>query len=308
MQRNTITRRDLLLAKPAHTTERDFQPVQTPTGDFFRQRLRHIPRIDPAFWAFGLGGLAAKPLVIPYETFMTLPTVELCATLVCVGSTPAHPLMSSARWRGVPLAALLADAQPKPEARFAQWYGADGYTTFTELSRLGEAILAYEMNGEPLPPEHGFPVRLIVPGVYGYKMPKWIQRLQLTDAPANGFWEQRGCSANGDVLTLSAITAPRHLESVRGPVVFEGFAFAGARLIAGVDISIDDGPWMPVPLGAAIPYTWRPWRITWTPPAPGNYRVKVRATDSDGFIQPAAAPAFPDGSTAIQTIIIRVTA
>lgn len=307
MQRNTITRRDFLLAAPARAAERDFQPTYTPNGDFFHQRLRHLPQINPAFWAFGLGGFVGRPLVIPYDEFMALPSIEFSATIACVGSTPARPLIASARWRGVPLSALLAQAQPKPEARFVQCYGADGYTTYLELPRLADAILAYEMNGEPLPPEHGFPVRLIVPGAYGYKMPKWIQRLQLTDTPVNGFWEERGCSANGDVLTLSAITSPRHLESVRGPVLFEGIAYAGARLIAGVDISIDDGPWMPAPLGAAVPYTWTPWRIAWMPPGPGDYLVKVRATDGGGFTQPEGARAFPNGSTAIQSIIVRVT-
>ncbi|MBI5669056.1 MAG: molybdopterin-dependent oxidoreductase [Chloroflexi bacterium] len=307
MQRN-LSRRSFLHLPSASDSGAPAIPAETPTEAFYHQHLRHVPPVDPAFWAFSLGGMVQRPLVIRYDELLALPAIELPATLVCIGSTPAKPLIGHARWRGVRLQSLLDQVAPDDRADFAQFYSADGYTTFVERARLAEAILAYEMNGAPLLPEHGYPVRLIVPGLYGYKMPKWIQRLQLTDTPVNGFWEGRGWSASGVAQTLSAIVSPRHLESVSGEVTFTGFAYAGERAVTSVEISIDDAPWMPVPVEAGAPYSWTTWRITWAPPAPGDYLVKVRATDSSGFTQPEDTTAFPNGSTAIQRIIVRVTA
>lgn len=305
MQQN-INRRDFLLLKPQPT---DTTLPDTDTASaLFRQHLRHVPQVDPAFWALSLGGLVSKPLVFTYQQFLALPSVTLPVTLACVGSTPEHPLIGHALWRGVPLRSLLDQARPDAGAGYIQCYSADGYTTYIERDRLEQAVLAYSMNGQPLPLEHGCPVRLVVPGLYGYKMPKWLQRLQVTDTPVNGFWEGRGWSAEGTAQTTSAIFSPRHLEAVSGEVMFSGVAYAGERDIARVEISIDDGPWMPVPFEAAARYSWTPWQTRWTPPCPGDYRVRVRATDSAGFTQPDTGRAFPHGSTAVQSIIIRVTA
>lgn len=309
MQRK-LTRRDFLNLHPSSSDSGAPAVLSddTPTEAFFRQHLRHVPPVDPAFWAFTLGGLVQRPLVIRYDDLLALPAVEIPATLVCVGSTPARPLIGHARWRGVRLQSLLEQAAPQEQAQYAQFYSADGYTTFIKRERLEPVVLAYEMNGAPLLPEHGFPVRLVAPGLYGYKMPKWIQRLQMTDTPVNGFWEGRGWSASGAAQTLSGLTSPRHQEWVSGEITFSGFAYAGERVVTGVEISIDDAPWMPVAIEAGAPYSWTTWRITWTPPAPGDYLVKVRATDSGGFTQPEDSPAFPDGSTAVQRLIVRVTA
>lgn len=267
-----------------------------------------MPQVDTAFWALSLGGLVSQPAVFRYDELIALPSVEIPATLTCVGSTPNNPLVGHARWRGVLLESLLDAIEPDAKAAYVQFYSADGYTTFIERARLSRALLAYEMNGEPLPPEHGFPLRLVMPGLYGYKMPKWIQRVQLAETPANGFWEERGWSASGEAQTMSGIFTPRHLEPVSGDVTFTGFAYAGERRITSVEISIDDAPWMPVPFTPAAPYSWTRWNITWTPPAPGDYLVKVRATDSDGFTQPDDVTGYPKGTAAVQRTIVRVTA
>lgn len=310
MQRN-ITRRDFLRIRPSTTRDGGTSTVAThytSNSAFYRQQLRHVPQVDPAYWALSLGGMVSKPLVMRHDDLMALPAVEVPATLACVGSTPGSPLIGHARWRGVPLTALLDQIEPDPQASYAQFYSADGYTTFIERSRLSQALLAYQMNGEPLPPEHGFPLRLVVPGLYGYKMPKWIQRIQMAETPVNGFWEDRGWSASGEAQTISGILSPRHLETVSGDITFSGFAYAGDRRVTGVEISIDDAPWMPVPFTPAEANCWTTWTITWTPPAPGDYLVKVRATDSDGFIQPEDAQGHPKGTAAVQRMIVRLSA
>ncbi len=306
MQRNQ-TRRDFLRLK-SPTSAPVASPTYTTNEAFFRQQLRHVPPVASTFWALTLGGLVRQLLVLRHTDFLALPSAEIEATLVCVGSTPAHPLIGHARWRGIPLRSLLEQVEPMPEAAYAQFYSADGYTTFVETERLTDAVLAYEMNGEPLSPEHGFPVRLVVPGRYGYKMPKWLQRIQLTDSPVNGFWEERGWPASGAAQTVSGIISPHHLKTISGEVLFSGFAYAGEHTITHIELSIDDAPWMPVTFTASTPGSWVTWNIRWTPPAPGDYLVKVRAGDSSGFVQPDETPARSSGSNSAQRIIVRVTA
>lgn len=305
MQRNQTRRNFLRLpssGSPASTPNR-----YTANETFFRQQLRHVPPVDPTYWALTIGGLLQRPLVLNHQAFHDRPSTAVDAAVACVGSTAAQPIIGHACWRGVPLQLLLDEVVPRDNATYAQFFSADGYTTFIETERLTDAILAYEMNGVPLPPEHGFPVRLVVPGLYGYKMPKWVQRIQLTDTPTKGFWEERGWSAAGIAQTLSGILTPRHLETVSGTVTFSGFAYAGERAVTQIELSVDDAPWMPVAFTPKTPSSWVTWSIEWTPPAPGDYLIKVRAADSSGFIQPDAAPAFPDGSSAVQRIVIRVT-
>ncbi len=197
----------------------------------------------------------------------------------------------------------------RPEAQYAQFRSANGYVTYLPIKMLDSAIFAYAMNGEALPVEQGFPVRLIVPGVYDYKMPKWVQSIELVDAPSSGHYESRGWSAVGHVQTTSAIFTPRLRETISGNVLFSGMAFAGTRAITQIELSIDDGDWMPVPFEAAQVGSWTRWQIDWLPPAPGDYMVKVRATDSGGFRQPDTTnlSVFPNGSSAIHAVVFRVS-
>lgn len=280
----------------------------TPTAHFFRQQLRPIAQIDPNTWSINLNGLVENPLTLTYGDLLAQPAVETPCTVACIGSTGRTPLIGHSLWRGVPVKDLMTQLTLLPEATHAQFTAVDGYTTYVRIEDLQDALLVYAMNGETLPHEHGFPLRLIVPGLYGYKMPKWIQRIEFTAAPTPGFWEGRGWSTTGVAQTTALIFTPRNLESVTGIVSLSGIAYAGARQINSIEISVDDGGWMPVTFTPSAAYSWTPWQIDWTPPAPGDYLFKIRATDSDGFTQPDSAPAFPDGSNAVQAVVVRVTA
>jgi Oxidoreductase molybdopterin binding domain len=279
----------------------------TPTAHFYRQQLRYIPRITSVFWALRMYGMVEKPLTITHEQLVSFEQTSLPCTLACISSSAKNPMVGHALWTGVPMASLLEQVKPTSNASYAQLYATDGYTTYVETEKLANAVLAYEMNGELLPQEHGYPARLIIPGLYGYKMPKWIQRIEFTDTPKPGFWEERGWSASGEMQTSAAIFSPYHMESVSGSVSLNGAAYAGARSITAVEISVNDSPWMRTTVAESEPYSWTPWQIDWSPPAPGDYLIKVRASDNSGFTQIEDAPTFPNGPTAIRNIVVRVT-
>lgn len=221
-----------------------------------------------------------------------------------VTGRPDNLLVGNARWAGVPLAEVLK--QVKPDATYAQLHAATGFTTFATTEQLATGLLADTMNGEPLPPEHGFPVRLIIPGLYEHKMLKWLAGITFTDTPIPGPMETRGWDIEGIVQTQAYILSPAHHAAIRGKALFEGIAYAGTRAISRVELSIDDGPWMPA---ALLPGEgWTRWQSEWQPPAPGDYPVKVRAFDSAGGTQTdnPDASSFPRGYNAIQSIIIHV--
>jgi hypothetical protein len=316
MQSKPISRRGFLRGAFGETVSNSpnailpFYDIQgfTPNTHFYRQQLRHIPQITPVYWMLRLHGQVENSLFISLHELMAMPSVEGAYTLACIGSTSRSPMIGNARWRGVSVSDLMSQINVAEGANYAQLYAADGYTTYLETSVLKSAMLAYEMNGESLPAEHGYPVRLIVPGRYGYKMPKWIQRVEFTDQPAPGFWEARGWSPTAQAQTISTIFSPRHLENVSSVVRLAGAAYAGENTIEGIEISINDADWMPVPIAPGTAYQWTPWQMEWTPPAPGDYRIKVRATDSMGFIQAddSRVSAFPNGPTALHTIVVRV--
>jgi len=305
-QSSRWTRRQFFQAVLANP-DKPSQTLITPVSQFFRQNNRPIPTLNADYWAFSLGGLVRHPLVWSYGDVLALPSVDVPCAIACIGNKPGGEWMGNAVWQGTPLAGLLDELTILPEARYARLLAADKYTATLPLERLRGALLVYGMNGETLPPEHGFPVRLIVPGLYGYKMPKWIERIELTDTPPIGMWEQRGWSADGIVQTTSAILSPRSKETVSGVVQFSGMAYAGERIITAIELSIDGAPWMPVPFTPGIGASWTTWQIDWTPPGVGDYQARVRATDSDGFTQSEVSAAFPNGASGQHAIVVRVT-
>lgn len=298
-------------ARPASGVSDESQahlpPLYTPTTDFFRQQIRPTPGINRDYWSLMLGGLVTAPVMLSYADLLEHPPAEQACVLACIGNQAGGPLVASGRWRGVPLRALLAEAGVSGAARHAHLHAADGYATSIPLEWAQSALLAYHLNDAPVPPEHGGPARLIVPGLYGYKMPKWIQRVILAQDPLPGPWEQRGWSAVGAIQTITAIHTPRNLEPVRGPVRLTGIAYAGSRAVTCVEVSIENGPWTPVERLAGPPGAWVRWHALWTPPAPGDYRLSARAGDETGSAQPEAGAAFPNGSAAAHTIVMRVS-
>ena len=269
-----------------------------------KQKSTSIPQIDSLYWGFMLGGLVRVPLMLSYADLLALPAVDLPCTLSCHGTTHPHEHL----WRGVRLPTLLDQLSIQPEAQHAHFWAADGYTTSIPLERLNDAALVYARDDQPLTPEAGFPVRLIVPGLYGYKMPKWIQRVELHEQALAGSGDQNHWSDDGVVQTMSTITQPLNRDKLSGVITLAGTAFAGSRTITRVEVSVDDGAWMPVDFTPQPPQRLVRWTIAWTPPAPGEFYIKVRATDSDGLTQFEESPLIRNGSSAIHSIIVGVTA
>jgi DMSO/TMAO reductase YedYZ molybdopterin-dependent catalytic subunit len=294
---------DRMTTPPAVASPSD---LITPTSAFFRQ-YSAIPQRRAAHWGFSIGGSVTHPLSLSYGDLLAMPAVEMPCTLLCAANDPGGERIGHAVWRGVPLAALLEDVEIDTTAGYARLSAADGHTTSITLKQLRGSLLAYVMNGETLTPEQGFPARLIVPGLYDYKSPRWIQRIEITDSPTLGGWEAHGWSQDGNVRAVSGITRPRPFEAVAAPVRLEGYAYAGKHEIVSVELSVDDGAWMAVDVSEHVPHSWARWQAEWPAPSTGDFVVRVRATDSSGFMQPAQA-AFPYRSSAIQTTVIRVVA
>lgn len=277
----------------------------TDARDFYRiDTALSVPQVDPATWRLRIHGRVRRPLTLTYEQLLARPMIERYATLACVSNSVGGNLIGNARWLGVPLRELLAEAGPLDGADQVVSRSVDGFTAGTPTAVLTDgrdAMLAVGMNGEPLPVEHGFPVRMVVPGLYGYvSATKWLAELELTSFhDFDAYWVRRGWAPRAPVKTQSRIDTPRTGASVRrGRVVVAGVAWAQHRGISKVEVRVDDGPWREATL-AAVPSidTWRQWRWEWDAPA-GAHRLLVRATDNGGEVQTAdAAPPEPDGAT-----------
>lgn len=259
-------------------------------------------------WTVEFDGLVRQVCSLQYGECLRWRSIEKPVTIVEAACSPQNLRIDHAIWSGIAFSDLMERAGVASAATYAQCEAFDGYSTFLRLDQLNNALLAYSRNGETLTDEQGYPMRLIVPGVYGYKMPKWIQRIRFTDRSLNGTKENLGWSSDGQVQTVAYIQSPHQREVVSGTVEFSGIAFAGAREIIRIEVSIDDAPWMPVSFSPGSPGSWTPWQIHWTPPAPGDYQVKVRATDIEGFTQvdDPLSSAFPNGWNAIHSIVVRV--
>lgn len=259
----------------------------------FRQHFRQISPINVNYWAFAIGGAVRHPLILSYADLLALPVVEVGCTIACAGHSPDQPLLGDGLWSGVPLSALLAEVDIDPAAQFARVHSYDGYSAVLMLDRLRDSLLALTLDGEPLPHDHGFPARLIARGQGGYKLPKWVTRVELTGSADGGFWESRGLPIDGAVTPVAAILD--HTPTGSGSIRLSGAAYAGEQAITRIEIRIDGGDPMPVPFEPDEPSRWTRWQIDWTPPAPGDYAVQVSAF-AEG--RPTALPAQ-------HTIVIR---
>ena len=290
-------------------------PFLTPNPDFYRvDTALFVPAIDAATWTLRVHGMVERELTLDYEELLARTMIERDITLACVSNEVGGPYVGNARWIGAPLADLLREAGVREEASQIVSRSADGFTigTPTAIAMDGrDAMLAVSMNGEPLPLEHGFPVRMVVPGLYGYvSATKWLVELELTTLDAyDAYWIQRGWAKEAPVKTQSRIDTPVYRARLApGPVAVAGVAWAQHRGIERVDVRVDDGGWEEAELGAADTIdTWRQWVYRWDA-APGSHALAVRATDGEGDTQTAsrAAP-FPDGATGYHTILVEVT-
>ncbi|MBZ0302256.1 MAG: molybdopterin-dependent oxidoreductase [Anaerolineae bacterium] len=281
---------------------------QSPSSDYLtlpdstsvpHQRTnRTYPSLQPAYWSFMLGGSVTIPLMLSYADLLAIPAVEIACAVACAG----HQTSESAIWQGTPLSALLDEVDLNAGTNSAQVYAADGYRTSLDLAALKQAVLAYQLNGRTLEPEDGGPVRLILPNHYGYKMPKWIQRIMLAESSQANTWEQRSESSSGYIQPIAAILNPRHRARLTAPIEFSGTAFAGSRPITGVEIRVDEGPWMPAAVEQQSPHTLARWSIQWTPHVPGEHLIQARAADQTGF----PPGDFPASALTAYAIVVHV--
>jgi DMSO/TMAO reductase YedYZ molybdopterin-dependent catalytic subunit len=294
----------------------------TPTYLFYRIDINPIvPQVDSKSWNLTIKGLVEKPLTINYDQIKSMPSVEEYVTLECISNKIGGDLISTALWKGVRLSQLLEKAAIKPNVKYVVFRCADGYDVGIpiEKSQMEGTILAYDMNYAPLTPKHGFPVRAIVPGLYGMMNPKWITEIELVDSVYEGYWQRLGWRNNAEDNTGSTILIPDHAParqrfrkldetddtSYGGKVPIAGIAFAGNRGISKVEVSTDGGTtWKTAQIKDPLSkYTWVLWTAGNVPPNKENYKIVVRATDKTGNTQTTEmSPPFPNGATGYHTI------
>jgi DMSO/TMAO reductase YedYZ molybdopterin-dependent catalytic subunit len=289
-------------------------PYVTPNADFYRiDTALQVPVIDPQSWSLRITGMVQNPIQINYAELTAKPLVEHMTTLTCVSNDVGGDLVGNALWLGYPVRELLAEAKPLAGADMVLSKSHDGWTASTPLSALTdphrEAILAIGMNGEPLPIEHGFPVRMVVPGLYGYvSATKWVTSLKVTTfAKEQAYWTPLGWSPKGPIKLASRIDVPRKSTVDPGTVVVAGVAWAQHTGISAVEVQVDQNGWQPAQLAETVgPDTWRQWKYEWTA-TPGTHTLTVRATDANGKLQTAeVAPPMPDGATGYHSIRVKV--
>jgi DMSO/TMAO reductase YedYZ molybdopterin-dependent catalytic subunit len=282
----------------------------TSNADFYRiDTALTVPQLARSEWQLKIHGMVDREITFHFEDLDRFDAVEKLVTLTCVSNPVGGDLISNAAWTGYRVRDLLAEAGVHPDADMVLSTSIDGFTAGTPVEALTDtrdALLAVAMNGQPLPTEHGYPARLVVPGLYGYvSATKWVVDLELTRFDkAEAFWTQHGWSAKGPIKTESRIDVPRSGQDVaKGPVTFGGIAWAQHRGVRAVEVRIDgpttQGAWQPADLGASYSNdTWRLWSFNWQATESGLHTITVRATDNTGAVQtPDIADPVPDGAT-----------
>ncbi|HJS26706.1 MAG TPA: molybdopterin-dependent oxidoreductase [Actinomycetota bacterium] len=289
-------------------------PFLTPNERFYRvDTALLVPAVMAEDWRLRLHGSVEREITLDYERLLARPLIERDITLTCVSNPIGGRYVGNARWIGAPLRDLLEEAGPLPGADQIVSRSVDGFTigTPTAVAMDGrDAMLAVAMNGEPLPLAHGFPVRMIVPGLYGYvSAMKWLVDIELTTFDAyDPYWVQRGWAERAPIKTMSRIDTPSPFLDLRaGEIPIAGVAWAQHVGIDRVEVSVDDDSWAAAELaGEDTVDTWRQWVYRWNA-TPGDHRLRVRATDRSGETQTAdRAEPFPDGATGHHEIVVRV--
>ena len=287
----------------------------TPNKDFYRvDTALTVPTIDPSTWRLVIDGMVDQRVEMSFQDLLDMGLDEYAITLTCVSNEVGGDLVGNAKWLGVPLRDVLKKAGVKSGADMVLSKSVDGYTASTPLSALTDdnldAILAVGMNGEPLPLEHGFPVRMVVPGLYGYvSATKWLTELKVTTFDKDeAYWTPRGYSAEAPIKFASRVDTPKVGEAVKaGRIPIAGVAWAQTVGIERVEVRIDEGDWVPATLSAPInENTWVQWFMEWDA-TPGTHYVAVRAVNKNGDLQiEERAPIAPNGSAGWQRSLIRV--
>jgi len=268
-----------------------------------------IPNLD--VWRLEVTGLVGSPGTYTYEQLQNLPSTSRAITLECIANGPGGRLISTAIWHGVTVRTLLAQhGSTLPDARYVAFYSVDGYTVSLPLDEVlkVDALLAWRMNGVSLPNRHGFPLRALVPGRYGEENPKWLTRVEVTDRFVGGLYADQGWY-NGPVHTWNRIDRPRGRVPLGGPVEVGGIAFAGARGVQNVEVSVDGGvTWHQAQLEPPLSQdTWVLWSWQWRPTLPGKYTLEARVTDGTGEVQTGHMQGtVPNGATGYHIVVVNV--
>ncbi|MFD8529224.1 molybdopterin-dependent oxidoreductase [Streptosporangium canum] len=294
---------------------RGLSPFVTPNHDFYRvDTALVVPQVDPRSWTLRIHGMVDRPVELTFADLMKRPLEEADITLCCVSNEVGGPYVGNARWLGTSLAGVLRDAGVRKGADMLLSTSADGWTCGTPVDVVldgRDALLAFGMNGEALPVEHGFPVRQVVPGLYGYvSATKWVTDIKVTRFDRDeAYWTPKGWSAMGPVKTQSRIDLPRDGARVApGRTVIAGVAWAQHKGVEAVEVRIDRGQWRQARLAVApTADTWRQWVVDDWDATPGSHTIEVRATDATGYTQtPDLAPVAPDGATGWHSVSVDV--
>ncbi|MBF4562071.1 molybdopterin-dependent oxidoreductase [Microbacterium sp. VKM Ac-2870] len=291
-------------------------PLFTPNSAFYRvDTALTVPTIDPNTWRLVVDGMVDRRVELSFDELLNMGVDEYGITLTCVSNEVGGGLVGNATWLGVPVRDILRMAGPQAGADMVLSRSIDGYTASTPLASLTDdgldAILAVAMNGEPLPAEHGFPVRMVVPGLYGYvSATKWLTELKVTTFAADqAYWTPRGYSAEAPIKLSSRVDVPKIDTPVApGRVAVAGMAWAQTVGIDRVEVRIDDGAWIPAMLSNAVnDDTWVQWMYEWDA-TPGTHYIAVRARNKKGELQSQdRAPIAPNGSTGWHRVLVTVS-
>ena len=296
---------------PALTTP-GLSPLFTPNDSFYRiDTALTVPNISIEDWQLEIVGMVERPSIFTYGQLTQRPVFELDGTIACVSNEVGGDLVGNARWLGIRLDDLIKEASPLAGADQIMGYSHDGFSAGFPLAALDgrDAMIAFGMNGEVLPLEHGFPARIIVPGLYGYvSATKWLTRIELTRFDKKqGYWIPRGWSVRAPIKTASRIDTPKDgSQFAPGPRAIAGVAWAPIRGITKVEVRIGRGAWREATLGPELAKTtWRQWWIDWNP-RKGEYLISVRATDGEGQLQSEVdRPVQPNGAEGWHTVYVR---
>ncbi len=260
------------------------------------------PEIDIYKWSLSVDGLVRRSITLSYRELLRFEEVSQYVTLICIGNRVGGDLIGNALWTGIRLKDILEYAEPLPSVKKVVFHCGDHYTDSITIDRALEPInlIATKMNGESLPVEHGYPARILVPGIYGMKNCKWVKRIELVDYDYKGYWEERGWSDDAIIHLTSRIDTPADGEEIPfAPYTVTGIAFGGLSGVKGVELSLDGGvSWNNAHIKESLShYSWSLWSYRWMPEKAGNYSVVVRAIDGDGKMQAGKEKrAFPDGA------------
>jgi DMSO/TMAO reductase YedYZ molybdopterin-dependent catalytic subunit len=290
----------------------------TPNNEFYITTYSdNVPVIDPKTFRLRVEGLAGQPYTLGMKELEEMHDKTEFVTLECIGNPIGGTAIGNALWEGVTLKKIIDRASPKAGIVKTAFFAEDGYSDSIPygLSLSEDVFLAYKMNGEPLPPQHGFPLRMIVPGIYGMKHVKWLSKIELVNYDFKGYWEKRGWSDEAVIPIMSEILMPMDGKTVPfGNYVIGGVAFAGRHGISRVQVSLDDkSTWHEAEIKPPLSkWAWVLWRYDWKPARRGEYTIAVRGIDRAGKVQESPSllgrlfGTFPDGARGLHSVNVRV--